>query len=661
MTTLREEQIRKANIFYKAMLSSNSIAELSRSLDFDIDISALRDLPYRDAALMLFVLCCGIIQGPLTDFKKISRQLSSIDHFYRDLGGLIGYYEEVLALIDKAKRGEKDEVGELYPPPYTDMTNHSALYWEALKTGLEHLSESAEIYVVGGAGDRLNLRDEKTNVALPAARLTFLGRTLLENLIRDLEAKEYLAYKLLGKRIRIPVLFMTSVEKNNDGEIVRILEEHGYFGRPKETFFRIVQPLAPVIAEDGRFVCTDEGGLFLKPGGHGVIWKLAHDAKALDWFKGHNCRYLSIRQVNNPLAFVDCASLILLGLGAEGNKSFGFASCNRLPNLSEGINVLEVTGDSCAISNYEYTKSDSGYDLSNCPANTNILFASVSGIEKALEKDPFPGQMVNMGSHHVEENGVSLVAVRLESTMQNITDSMLEKWEKDRPEKLSTFLALFPRNRLFSVTKRLHGLFETPERAFFDMQNWARRSVERSGAVLPKEQLFEEFIQAGPNATILLHPAIGPIEEIVAQKIKELKMSEGSELELDLAECLLDNVDVHGSLRILSSSLNNSPACILRNVQVSNRGVASSGQFEKHWQRTVERLETCQITLQGNAAFVAENVELLGNISIDVPDGYVLRAISSDQGVQWRKDPIPEGGILEWKYTFQEGISLQLE
>ena len=39
---------------------------------------------------------------------------------------------------------------------------------------------------LGGAADRLHLVDEKTGLELPAAKLPFAGKTLLEHLIRDL-------------------------------------------------------------------------------------------------------------------------------------------------------------------------------------------------------------------------------------------------------------------------------------------------------------------------------------------------------------------------------------------------------------------------------------------------------------------------------------------
>ena len=56
---------------------------------------------------------------------------------------------------------------------------------EAIAWGIEGMHQMAEIYPLGGAADRFHLVDEETGVELPAAKLPFAGKTLLEHLIRD--------------------------------------------------------------------------------------------------------------------------------------------------------------------------------------------------------------------------------------------------------------------------------------------------------------------------------------------------------------------------------------------------------------------------------------------------------------------------------------------
>ena len=64
--------------------------------------------------------------------------------------------------------------------------NAGAFAAQAAAWGLEELPRMAEVYPLGGAGDRLGLVDEATGESLPAALLPYNGRTLIEGLLRDL-------------------------------------------------------------------------------------------------------------------------------------------------------------------------------------------------------------------------------------------------------------------------------------------------------------------------------------------------------------------------------------------------------------------------------------------------------------------------------------------
>lgn len=57
----------------------------------------------------------------------------------------------------------------------------------AVADGIRAVPRMAEIYPLGGAGDRLGLRCEASGEALPTAVLQYCGRPLLESLLRDLQ------------------------------------------------------------------------------------------------------------------------------------------------------------------------------------------------------------------------------------------------------------------------------------------------------------------------------------------------------------------------------------------------------------------------------------------------------------------------------------------
>lgn len=100
-----------------------------------------------------------------------------------------------------------------FSPAFVDIVKENDAVREAIDWGLEGLPQMAEIYPLGGAADRLHLVEEKTGLELPAAKLPFAGKMLLEHLIRDLQAREFLYYQVYGKQIITPIAIMTSHEK----------------------------------------------------------------------------------------------------------------------------------------------------------------------------------------------------------------------------------------------------------------------------------------------------------------------------------------------------------------------------------------------------------------------------------------------------------------
>lgn len=58
------------------------------------------------------------------------------------------------------------------------------------------------------------------------------------------------------------------------------------------------QPLVPAVsAEDGQWIIKKPFAPICKPGGHGVIWKLAYDKGIFKWFYDHGRKGATVRQV----------------------------------------------------------------------------------------------------------------------------------------------------------------------------------------------------------------------------------------------------------------------------------------------------------------------------------------------------------------------------
>ena len=58
------------------------------------------------------------------------------------------------------------------------------------------------------------------------------------------------------------------------------------------------QPLVPVISsQDGRWLLPQPGMPMLKPGGHGVIWKLMQDEGVFQWLASLDRQAAIVRQI----------------------------------------------------------------------------------------------------------------------------------------------------------------------------------------------------------------------------------------------------------------------------------------------------------------------------------------------------------------------------
>ena len=590
--------------------------------------------------------------------QKLVRTLLDVEDFYKSLGGLFGYYLKVLELMGGgAPNHIAGDIPHYLPPPMVDMREELPAIDKLILSGITHFDSMAEVYVVGGAGDRLDLVDEESGEHLPAARLPFLGKTLLQGLIEDLEGREYLYYKLFKKQLVTPIVLMTSDEKNNDVHIARILQNAHYFGRPQESFFRCVQPLIPVITTDGYFAVKGPLELFLKPGGHGVIWKLSNDSGALQWLLMQQRKALLVRQINNPLAGLDYALLAHCGYGIDHDMAFGFAACERLPGAQEGVNVLRKKEAATCITNVEYMELHQARHQhlteGDFPANMNILYANIREIMSAVPLLPLPGMLVNMKlvvETIREGKEVRMHGARLESTMQNIAEAF---------DAAHCFVTLNRREKIMSVTKKSYhksGSFaDTPESAFYDLICANARLLKQYCALqVPQDRSPQEYLQYGPSMIFLYHPALGPLYRIIAEKIQKGKLHQGAELQLHIAEAYIENLELTGSLIITADRItgvidaetglrrlsNQIGQIELMNVTVANAGILHT-EKSCYWKNQIERQEGCQIRLEGHSRFVAHNVRIEGDFDIIVPDGMSAEAIMGTNGkIEIRLTPI---------------------
>ncbi len=369
-----------------------------------------------------------------------------------------------------------------------------------------------------------------------------------------------------------------------------------------------------------------------------------------------------VRQINNPVAGIDHGLIAFVGIGLLGNKKFGFASCDRLLNAPEGMNVLVKCQTEehyeYRITNVEYTEfkkrgvhdhpSDQGSPYSTFPSNTNLLFADLKAIKEALTICSYPGLLINLKSQFPtpDEHGhmTDQPAGRLETMMQNIADYMVDTFSQPLQhisDQLSTYVTYNERYKTLSVTKQSYqeskGTEGTPVGAFFDLhRNHRELLTDYCHMRVPELSSAEEFAHT-PSFLVYYHPALGPLYSVIAQKIRGGRMALGSELELEIAELNIEELDLAGSLSIIADSVTDHPysnqtgKCSLEGVTIKNRGIHLCRE-NIFWKRSIARREQLKIRLQGNGEFHAKNVCFEGTWEIIVPHGVKITATVDELG-----------------------------
>jgi hypothetical protein len=677
--------LRRANLYHFCLNASVEDNVLLKSLIIIDQAEGI--FSFEDAAFSSFE----------PKLQKMLNELRDVESFYNNIGGLIGYHVLCLELIEHQQVHDSGSDKALYfPPKGIDLTEKNEQLHHYVAEGIKAQKYLAELYPVGGAADRLNLQDEKTHKDLPAARLEFLGRSLLEGMIRDVQAREYLYYKLHGEQISIPIGLMTSKEKNNEELISEIICQNHYFGKDKDAYKLFTQPLVPTLTQEGVWVQKEPMDLLLKPGGHGVIWKLAQDKGVFEWMLGLNKDKILVRQINNPIAGVDLGLTAFVGVGTFEKKSFGFASCKRRVKTSEGMNIIKITEHNkhkkIVLSSIEYCDfekcgiedvaiaEDQPYSV--FPSNTNILYADIKLAAQAVTVNPYPGKVINFKKVKItdaEEEVASISLARLELLMQNLADAFaIEAMEEPLSQQLPVFMTFNDRHKTISPTKKEFvpgsGLVETAFGCFYDFLKNAKDLLDHYCMFQTPELVNEEsFLQTGPSFMFNYHPALGPLYSVIGQKISQGKLCFGAELYLEIADVYFNHLVLDGSLivdarqvlghkqehKVCFSALTG--RCILKNVTIKNKGINRSAQ-NVYWKNKIEREETCYIQLQGYSEFIAENVVLEGDYHVIVRDGERVTAFQQGDDVIFKKESLDKKlAVSFWKYSFLENQEIVLE
>lgn len=540
---------------------------------------------------LIFLYVVLFEQGHLLHHHPASdyflKHLVKIDSMYKEIGGLFGYFL-------KAIKDEVQEQKEEWVVPKYEKIEEVKI--ETLFLGCKSLDKCAVAVPLGGMGQRLGYRDEEG--PLPVAQFPFLGHSLLEQIVRDLEGLESLYKILFNKEIEIPLILMCSREKSNESKVRELLEKEVFFGRKKIKL--LVQELVPVVTEEGHF--SFDGKEFLCfPSGHGAIWKLVKEEKVFEWLEHLGISYLILRQINNPLAALDTQFCAFLGSCVEQKSSFGLVGLRRILGFSEGVLVEKQREKEHFITNVEYVEiaeTSIEKDLRYL-ANANILFADVDAVKKKLDQNLFRGLIVNR-KHLVPQLNKDqelrwVKGAALEGMMQNL----VEMFSFPLEESLPVLIMRMERENAMSAIKTLEGEKENPLLATYDfLKNSYKLLVTLTKNGLKPFCSLEEFKRKGANYTFMYHPSLGPFYERIRNKIFFLEIAEGSILELEIEKFFGRDLVLDGHLEIKGG------VCIFERVEI--RG-------------------NCKIEVEEGGELVAKDLLITGEHFFKIPKNRCMR------------------------------------
>lgn len=571
--------------------------------------------------------------------------LRDIDRFYQKSGGIVGYQD----LVSKLLKKDQSSCEFIHRPVYTSIVSNSELVDLAIEKGIENLADFCEIYVVGGAADRMGFFHEKTKEPMPAAAFLFMGKPLLEHLIDDLKAREALYYQRYRKKLITPIGLLTSDEKNNYQRILSLLEENNYFGRPKDSFIFIRQPMVPAVDDEGNWALEQEGNLILKPSGHGALWHACCEQKIFAKLFQLNKKYALIRQINNPLAGIDYNLLAFPGMCLLKQKKFGFFVTRRKKGNPEGAIVFKFKEGQQhykIATNVEYCTIENETLSEDFPANTNLLFADLKAAEQAAINNPFCGAILNFKSQDTS------ALARLELSMQNLSESFEDESLDFHQEHQHVLLVMQERNKAISTIKKLRFDFleqnETPLKAFFDLfLAYEKLFKENCHFQMPHWDQSFETLMKNPPYLFFLDKRFGPLFSEISKKIRHWHLDQNAYVDLQLSQGHLEQVTVNGALKIEDISEDQSAFCLMSSVKIENEGF-NFQSFDPFFHKKGDFKEILQITLHPKSRLIISDSLFHGPLKIEVKEGQIVM-IKNNQWLNLTEKSLVELDLLRNK------------
>lgn len=225
-------------------------------------------------------------------------------------------FEKMQQLYENTKEKDVLRQSKIEPVAYVDkkkLTQEEKAEYSRLAKNVIEKGHYAVATMAGGQGTRLGCKGPKGKYKLEVEPE---GKYLFQILVENLQ-KANKQYKTV-----LPWYIMTSRE--NHEETITFLQEHNYFGYPKEAITFFSQGELPLIDKQGEILIGEEGFIKEASDGNGGIFFSMKKSGVLENMKKRGIQWVFIGSVDNVL--LEMVDPILLGLTIKENHKIGTKS-----------------------------------------------------------------------------------------------------------------------------------------------------------------------------------------------------------------------------------------------------------------------------------------------------------------------------------------------
>ena len=287
--------------------------------------------------------------------------------------------------------------------PATDIDKLSKEEFENYKNkGIEIIKNGqyAVVTMAGGQGTRLGHKGPKGTFKVNLKD----GEKYLFQIIVESLKKANERYGVI-----IPWYLMTS-EENND-QTLSFLEEHNYFGYPKENVKLFKQGKAPLISTEGKLLIGKDKLIKEASDGNGSIYKSLKVNGMLDDMKEKNIQWIFVGGVDNILLKI--VDPLLVGITVSQNNKIASKSVIKTnPRERAGV-FCKIDGKPGIIEYSELPEEmieeiDENGDLVFGDVNILSHLYNIEALDKMADK-VMPYHIAEKKSEFLDENGNLIV------------------------------------------------------------------------------------------------------------------------------------------------------------------------------------------------------------------------------------------------------------